>query len=72
MNLKVAGKKYGKNVGFLQGFLKGMSSDETRAVVQNGGVNVTSPDGEELQITSEELLIEKKRRKASLPRPAMD
>ncbi|HAF99916.1 isoleucine--tRNA ligase [Paenibacillus lactis] len=60
MNLKVAGKKYGKNVGFLQGFLKGMSSDETRAVVQNGGVNVTSPDGEELQITSEELLIEKK------------
>ena len=59
LNLKVAGKKYGKNVGFLQGFLRGMSSDETRTVVQNGGVNVTSPEGEELQITAEELLIEK-------------
>lgn len=59
LNLKVAGKKYGKNVGFLQGFLKGMSSEETRAVVQSGSVNVTSPEGEELQITAEELLIEK-------------
>ena len=36
-----------------------MSSDETRKVVQTGGVNVTSPEGEELQITSEEL-VEKK------------
>ncbi|WP_425495974.1 isoleucine--tRNA ligase [Paenibacillus lemnae] len=59
LNLKVAGKKYGKNVGFLQSFLKGMSPDETRTVVQKGGINVTSPEGEELQITSEELLIDK-------------
>ncbi|WP_150266235.1 isoleucine--tRNA ligase [Paenibacillus tepidiphilus] len=59
LNLKVAGKKYGKNVGFLQGFLKGMDSEATRKVVQDGQVAVVSPDGEELQITSEELLIEK-------------
>ncbi|WP_310550244.1 isoleucine--tRNA ligase [Paenibacillus glufosinatiresistens] len=59
LNLKVAGKKYGKNVGFIQGFLKGMDSGATRAAVQNGAVHVTSPEGEELQITADELLIEK-------------
>lgn len=59
LNLKVAGKKYGKNVGFLQGFLKGLSPDETRKIVENGSVNVTSPEGEELNVTAEELLIEK-------------
>ncbi|QWU14922.1 Isoleucyl-tRNA synthetase [Paenibacillus sophorae] len=59
LNLKVAGKKYGKNVGFIQGFLKSMDSDATRGAVQNGRVAVTSPEGEELQITAEELLIDK-------------
>ncbi|MDR0266523.1 isoleucine--tRNA ligase [Paenibacillus sp.] len=59
MNLKVAGKKYGKNIGFLQGFLKGLSPEETRAAVQSGSINVTSPEGEELQVTAEELLVEK-------------
>ncbi|WP_411347517.1 isoleucine--tRNA ligase [Paenibacillus sp. WLX2291] len=60
LNLKVAGKKYGKNVGFLQNFFKEMSADETRHVVQAGVLNVTSPEGEELHVTSEELLVEKK------------
>jgi isoleucyl-tRNA synthetase len=59
LNLKVAGKKYGKNVGFLQGFLKGMDSEATRKAVQDGVVAIVSPDGEELQLTSEELLVEK-------------
>ncbi|GGA20989.1 isoleucine--tRNA ligase [Paenibacillus physcomitrellae] len=59
LNLKVAGKKYGKNVGFLQGFLKNMAPADTRQVVETGKLAVVSPEGEELQITSEELLIEK-------------
>lgn len=59
LNLKVAGKKYGKNVGFIQGFLKSMDSDATREAVQSGAVAVISPEGEELQITAEELLIDK-------------
>ncbi len=60
LNLKVAGKKYGKNVGFLQNFFKEMTAEETRHVVQAGVLNVTSPEGEELHVTSEELLVEKK------------
>lgn len=59
MNLKVAGKKYGKNIGFLQGYLKGLEAAQTRAIVENGGFHVTSPEGEELSITAEELLVEK-------------
>ncbi|WP_172249815.1 isoleucine--tRNA ligase [Saccharibacillus deserti] len=60
LNLKVAGKKYGKNVGFLQNHFKGMTAKETRAVVDSGHFNITSPEGEELQVAGEELLIEKK------------
>ncbi|NGM81741.1 isoleucine--tRNA ligase [Paenibacillus sp. 7124] len=59
LNLKVAGKKYGKNVGFIQGFLKSMDSGATREAVQSGKVAVTSPEGEELQITADELLVDK-------------
>ncbi|WP_044479263.1 isoleucine--tRNA ligase [Paenibacillus antibioticophila] len=59
MNLKVAGKKYGKNIGFLQGYLKELEAAQTRAIVEKGGFNVTSPEGEELSITAEELLVEK-------------
>ncbi|MCM3784410.1 isoleucine--tRNA ligase [Neobacillus mesonae] len=59
LNLKVAGKKYGKNVGFLQNHFKGMSPEDTRAVVESGQLNIVSPDGVELQVTSEELLVEK-------------
>ncbi|AIQ64945.1 isoleucyl-tRNA synthetase [Paenibacillus stellifer] len=59
LNLKVAGKKYGKNVGFIQGFLKSMDSDATREVVQSGQLALTSTEGEELTITAEELLIDK-------------
>ncbi|WP_223066384.1 isoleucine--tRNA ligase [Paenibacillus caui] len=60
LNLKVAGKKYGKNVGFLQGYLKQMAPEDTRSAVDNGSLSVVTPEGEELQITAEELLVEKK------------
>ncbi|AWB45349.1 isoleucine--tRNA ligase [Paenibacillus sp. CAA11] len=59
LNLKVAGKKYGKNVGFLQGLFKNMSPEDTRQVVDSGVLRVTSPEGEALEVTSEELLVEK-------------
>lgn len=60
LNLKAAGKKYGKNVGFLQNLLKGLEADAARSVVQDGVWNVTTPDGEQLQVTEDELLIEKR------------
>ncbi|WP_018753222.1 isoleucine--tRNA ligase [Paenibacillus sanguinis] len=59
LNLKVAGKKYGKNVGFLQGYLKGLAAEQTRAIVDQGQFSIVSPEGEELTVTAEELLIEK-------------
>lgn len=60
LNLKVAGKKYGKYVGPLQNALRGMSADETRQVVNSGVFNFTTDEGESLTVTQEELLIEKK------------
>ncbi|WP_059052196.1 isoleucine--tRNA ligase [Paenibacillus senegalimassiliensis] len=59
LNLKVAGKKYGKNVGFLQGYLKGLEAEQTREIVDRGQFSIVSPYGEELMVTAEELLIEK-------------
>lgn len=59
MNLKVAGKKYGKNVGFLQGYLKSLAPEQTRAIVEQGQFTVASPEGEELAVTADELLVEK-------------
>jgi len=59
LNLKVAGKKYGKNVGPIQAALKGLSGDETRRVVQTGTFNFVSPEGESLSVGVDELLVEK-------------
>jgi isoleucyl-tRNA synthetase len=59
LNLKIAGKKYGKNVGPIQNALKELSSDETRKVVKNGQFAFASPDGESLAIALEELLVDK-------------
>lgn len=59
LNLKIAGKKYGKNVGFLQNTLKNLQPEIAAEVVANGEFHITSPEGEELVITEEELLIEK-------------
>ncbi|CAM3726231.1 isoleucine--tRNA ligase [Cohnella lubricantis] len=59
LNLKIAGKKYGKHVGPIQGVLKGLSADEARGVVTNGALEYVSPEGEKLSISLEELLVEK-------------
>jgi len=59
LNLKVAGKKYGKNVGPIQAAFKAMTSDETRRVVQSGKYEFVSPEGEELAVALEEILVEK-------------
>jgi isoleucyl-tRNA synthetase len=59
LNLKVAGKKYGKNVGPIQASLKAMSPADTRAVVNGGGYSFTTSEGETLDIELDELLVEK-------------
>ncbi|WP_068776778.1 isoleucine--tRNA ligase [Paenibacillus sp. FJAT-26967] len=58
LNLKVAGKKFGKLVGPIQGHLKQMSPEESKAVVDSGSLNLTL-DGEAVQIALDELLVEK-------------
>jgi isoleucyl-tRNA synthetase len=59
LNLKVAGKKYGKNVGPIQAQLKGLNADQTRSIVNGGSFDFTSAEGEQLAIAVEELLVEK-------------
>jgi isoleucyl-tRNA synthetase len=59
LNLKVAGKKFGKHVGPIQAYLKGLAAEQTRAVVGEGSLLFTSAEGEALTITIDELLVEK-------------
>ncbi|WP_214629155.1 isoleucine--tRNA ligase [Paenibacillus agaridevorans] len=59
LNLKVAGKKYGKYVGPIQASLKAMTPEDTRAVVNGGGYSFSTNDGESLEISIDELLVEK-------------
>ncbi|MGO4541057.1 isoleucine--tRNA ligase [Paenibacillus sp. 2TAB19] len=59
LNLKVAGKKFGKYVGPIQAYLKGLAAEQTRAVVGEGSLVFTSAEGEALTITIDELLVEK-------------
>jgi isoleucyl-tRNA synthetase len=59
LNLKVAGKKYGKHVGPIQNHLKSLTAEETRAAVQGGELSYTSSEGEQLTVTLEELLVDK-------------
>ncbi|MFC5467182.1 isoleucine--tRNA ligase [Cohnella suwonensis] len=59
LNLKVAGKKFGKNVGPIQSAFKAMSGDETRAIVQSGTYAFVSPEGETLTVGLDEILVEK-------------
>ncbi|NEW08963.1 isoleucine--tRNA ligase [Paenibacillus sp. SYP-B3998] len=58
LNLKVAGKKYGKFVGAIQNHLKQLSATETKQVVDDGGLEVVM-EGESFRITMDELLVEK-------------
>lgn len=59
LNLKLAGKKYGKNVGPIQNALKSLTGDEARDVVNGGAFAFTTPDGEALSVALDELLVEK-------------
>ncbi|MBD2870110.1 isoleucine--tRNA ligase [Paenibacillus arenilitoris] len=59
LNLKAAGKKYGKNVGPIQAQLKSLAPEETRGIVNGGSFDFTSPEGERLTISTSELLVEK-------------
>ncbi|WP_307469506.1 isoleucine--tRNA ligase [Paenibacillus harenae] len=59
LNLKVAGKKFGKHVGPIQAYLKGLTAEQTRATVGEGSLVFTSAEGEALTIAVDELLVEK-------------
>lgn len=58
LNLKVAGKKYGKFVSPLQNHLKQLSIAEAKQTVTDGYLDVTL-DGEAFHLTLDELLVEK-------------
>ncbi|WP_040949536.1 isoleucine--tRNA ligase [Gorillibacterium massiliense] len=58
LNLKLGGKKYGKLVGPIQSYLKGLTAAEAKKVV-DGGFAELNAEGEELRIPLEELLVEK-------------
>ncbi|MCR8656019.1 isoleucine--tRNA ligase [Paenibacillus endoradicis] len=60
LNLKVAGRKFGKQVSPIQNSLKEMSAEETRAIVNSGNYTFTTDEGETLEVTLDELLVEKK------------
>lgn len=59
LNLKVAGKKYGKHVGPIQAQLKSLTADQTRTIVNGGSFDFTSGEGEQLTVSIDELLVEK-------------
>ncbi|MCQ6558248.1 isoleucine--tRNA ligase [Paenibacillus mendelii] len=59
LNLKVAGKKFGKNVGPIQTHLKSLTSAQTSEAVRQGELVFETQDGEKLTIAVEELLVEK-------------
>ncbi|TDG00178.1 isoleucine--tRNA ligase [Paenibacillus piri] len=58
LNLKAAGKKYGKFVGPVQSRLKQLSAAEAAQAVSDGFLDVTV-EGEKLHLTLDELLAEK-------------
>ncbi|MDD9271659.1 isoleucine--tRNA ligase [Paenibacillus sp. GCM10023248] len=58
LNLKAAGKKYGKLVGTLQSRLKELSAAEAQQAVERGYAEIAN-DGEAIRLTLDELLVEK-------------
>ncbi|MGG4444315.1 isoleucine--tRNA ligase [Brevibacillus fortis] len=58
LNLKVAGKKYGKLVGAIQGFLKELNATDSQKAVDNGYLDVEVA-GDSVRLTLDELLVEK-------------
>ncbi|UKS27808.1 isoleucine--tRNA ligase [Paenibacillus sp. HWE-109] len=58
LNLKVAGKKYGKAVSPLQNYLKQLSAAETKQAIDKGFLTVII-EGAELRVELEDLLVDK-------------
>ncbi|WP_159886119.1 isoleucine--tRNA ligase [Paenibacillus puerhi] len=58
LNLKAAGKKYGKLVAPVQSFLRELSPDEARQAVERGELKLEA-EGQTLVLPLEELLVEK-------------
>ncbi|MCR8644632.1 isoleucine--tRNA ligase [Paenibacillus sp. N1-5-1-14] len=58
LNLKLAGKKYGKQVGTIQNLLKDLPEADAKEVVNRGYLD-TILDGENVRIPLDELLVEK-------------
>lgn len=58
LNLKVAGKKYGKLVRPIQGYLKELNDADAENAVDNGYLDVEVA-GESVRLTLDELLVEK-------------
>lgn len=59
LNLKVAGPKYGKNVGVLQNYLRQLTPEQAKEIVENEQFDLETATGEKLTIVKEELLIDK-------------
>lgn len=59
LNLKVAGPLYGRHVGAIQKQLQQLSATEAKAVVDTGECTYITPEGEQLVIKTDHLLIEK-------------
>ncbi|MBS7531286.1 isoleucine--tRNA ligase [Hazenella sp. IB182353] len=59
LNLRLAGPKFGKNVGVLQNALRQMGPAETKQIIDEGQFTFTTPAGDTLIVTTDELLIEK-------------
>jgi len=63
LNLKLAGKKYGRYVAPIQAYLRSLPAEAARrAVLEDGGLDWTSPEGETMRIPLDELLVEKRAR----------
>src|SRR5690606_21059903 len=60
LNLKVAGRKFGKQVSPIQAAFKEMSAEQTREIVQSGQYLFTTAEGEQLVVALDEILVEKK------------
>jgi isoleucyl-tRNA synthetase len=60
LNLKVAGRKFGKQVAPIQQAFKELSAEQTREIVQSGLYVFTTQEGEQLDVALDEILVEKK------------
>lgn len=62
LNLKIGGKKYGKQVGTIQSGLQQLNAAQAQQVVQQGFADISGAgdDGGSLRVPVEELLVEKR------------